>query len=246
MRVLIYVEGPADRAALERLLRSVTREAHAQGVGIRFLPLEGKARVLRLGPLKAAEHLAEHPDDWVFVLPDLYPMGVFEGPEAHGSSPQLQELLMRRFRERAAERRLGAAAMDHFRAHCLKHDLEVLLLASPDALKQRLKTSDAMRGGWRKPVEEQNDDQPPKRVVEALFRKYVKRDYVDTTDAPWVLERASLDDVIAACPQCFAPFVDELRRILRGESVGDLSTSRLRQGNRPAARRRRKPPPRRR
>jgi len=65
----------------------------------------------------------------------------------------------------------------------------------------------------------QNDDQPPKRVIEALFKKYRhKPDYIETVDAPWILERASLDTVLARCSQCFAPFVNELRQII--ESAG--------------------------
>lgn len=51
-----------------------------------------------------------------------------------------------------------------------------------------------------------------KRVVEDLFNRYRKKPgYVDTTDAPWILERASLDAVEQACPQRFAPFVADLR-----------------------------------
>ena len=93
-------------------------------------------------------------------------------------------------------------------------DLEGLLLAAPDALKQRLRTTDALNDHWRKPVEDQNDDKPPKRVVEALFNKYRKKPrYSDTTDAPWILQRAQLDAIVAACPQCFAPFVAELKTL---------------------------------
>jgi hypothetical protein len=65
-------------------------------------------------------------------------------------------------------------------------------------------------------VEEQNDEHPPKSVVEGLFRRYrPKPGYVDTIDAPWILERAELSAIEKACPQCFAPFVADLRRVLR-------------------------------
>jgi hypothetical protein len=99
---------------------------------------------------------------------------------------------------------------------CLKHDLEALLLAAPAVLRDRLKTTDALLG-WRRPVEDQNDDKPPKRIVEDLFRKYRRKgEYVDTVDAVWILERANLEDVVTACQQHFAPFVRELRALAEG------------------------------
>jgi hypothetical protein len=70
-------------------------------------------------------------------------------------------------------------------------------------------------------VEEQNDERPPKRVVEALFRQYRKSpDYVDTADSVWILERAPLAHVEAACPECFAPFVRELRALSESRDPG--------------------------
>lgn len=220
MNVLVYVEGPADRNALEQLLQPIVSEGQKRRVGISFSPLAGKSPVLNDSPRKAADHLAEHPDDWVFALPDLYPMAPYDdGPNAHRSFAELDALLRKRFLARAEKVGLRAAAQDHFRVYCLKHDLEVLLLAAPDALRQRLKTKDALRGRWRTPIEDQNDRAPPKRVIEALFEKYQRRKYVDTTDAPWILARASLDAVVKACPQQFAPFVAELRKIVHAGTL---------------------------
>jgi hypothetical protein len=215
MNVLVYVEGPADRNALERLLEPIVSEGQNRRVGIRLVPLAGKGPVLKDSPRKAADHLAEHPDDWVFALPDLYPMSVYDGTDnAHQSFIELEQLLMKRFLARANKVGVADAARARFRVHCLKYDLEVLLLAASDALRQRLGTKEALRGRWRNPVEDQNDQTPPKRIVEELFAKYQRRKYIDTTDASWILGRASLEAVVAACPQQFAPFVAELRRIV--------------------------------
>lgn len=219
-KVLVYVEGPADRAALEKLLAPVVSEGQRRGVGIRLVPLAGKSHVLDDSPRKAADHLAENPGDWVFALPDLYPMSVYDGTRnAHRSFNELAQLLEDRFLARASKVGVDDAARSHFRVHCLKHDLEVLLLAAPDELRQRLGTREALRGGWRNPVEEQNDQKPPKRVIEALFEKHQRRKYIETADAPWILGRASLDAVVAACSQRFGPFVEELRQIARTGSL---------------------------
>lgn len=221
MKVLVYVEGPSDRDALRGLLRSVLAEGQRRRVGIQFLPLGDKAKILDTSAGKAARYLAEHPEDWVVALPDLYPMAHYDGtPNEHRSFADLERLLTERFAQAARKYRVTRQAQDHFRVHCLKHDLEVLLLASPDQLRQRLGTDHAL-GQWRLPVENQNDQQPPKRVVEALFKKYrPKPGYVETVDAPWILERASLEAVVASCPQNIAPFVADLQRIIATGGAG--------------------------
>lgn len=215
MKVLVYVEGPSDRDALRGLLRSVLAEGQRRRVGIQFIPLGDKAKILDTSAGKAARHLAEHPEDWVVALPDLYPMAQYdETPNEHRSFADLERLLTERFTREARRHRVTVQAQAHFRVHCLKHDLEVLLLACPDQLRQRLGTDHAL-GQWRSPVEDQNDQQPPKRIVEALFKKYRPKGYVETVDAPWILERASLEAIIAKCPQRIAPFVAELQRIVQ-------------------------------
>jgi hypothetical protein len=158
MKVLVYVEGPADQNALDKLLEPIVSEGRSRGVGIRLIPLRGKGHVLDNSPRKAADHLSEHPGDWVFALPDLYPMSAYDGTRnAHQSFTELEQLLVNRFIARANKVRVTDAARTHFRVHCLKYDLEVLLLAASDALRQRLGTNEALRGRWRNPVEDQND-----------------------------------------------------------------------------------------
>lgn len=215
MRILVYVEGPADRDGLSALLRPVIESGRARGVGIRFLPLHSKDAVLDRVPRTAADHLADHPEDVVIALPDRYPMARYATVNTHSSFRELETLLRSRLEARAEKLGLPAEAHERFRVHCLKHDLEVLLLAAPEPLRHRLGTSDQLKKAWRKPVEDQDDDHPPKRVVEALFKKYRKKPgYVDTTDAPWILERADLESIETACPQQFRPFAQELRRLV--------------------------------
>lgn len=219
MKVLVYVEGPGDRAALEALLSSVIAIGQGNGVGIRFLPQGGKHAVLNDVPRKAAGHIHDRPEDWVFAAPDLYPMSAFDGtPNEHRSFNDLRNLLWHRFLQCAQELGLPPDVHRHFRIHCLKYDLEVLLLASRDALRERLGTGHLLQNRWRNPVEDQDDGRPPKHIVEELFEQYRRRPgYNPTIDAPWILRRSPLDDVVNACPQRFAPFVNELRAIATGE-----------------------------
>jgi hypothetical protein len=52
---------------------------------------------------------------------------------------------------------------------------------------------------------------PGDLTVTIQYRKKPK--YTDTVDAPWILERAPLEAVVAVCPQRFKPFVDELKTL---------------------------------
>lgn len=68
----------------------------------------------------------------------------------------------------------------------------MLLLAAKVQLREVLGTKDKL-GKWREPVEDQDLQEPPKRVVEKLFRSKTrkKRSYRDTTDAPAVLKQVT-------------------------------------------------------
>jgi Domain of unknown function (DUF4276) len=218
LKVVVYVEGPSDQKALESLLKPVIDRGRSNGIGISFSPQGGKAPILHKVPARAADILKQSHGDWVFALPDLYPMASYDTtPHPHRSFAELVALLEGRFMSRADKIDLPQEVRRHFRVHCLKHDLEALLLAAPDELRERLKTKDSLRGRFRTPVEDQNDDKPPKYVVAELFRKYRRKpDYIDTVDAVWILGRASLPAIEAACPQRFAPFVRELRALADG------------------------------
>jgi hypothetical protein len=211
----VYVEGPSDKYALPALLRPVVESGAQKRIGLQFIPTSGKELLLNSVPRKAADHLSENPTDWVFALPDLYPMSHYRGtPNQHHSLPDLQKLLYGKFKGYADKLELSKDVRERFLVHCLKHDLETFLLAAVAPLRKRLGTSDHLSGAWKLPVEDQNDSKPPKRIVESLFSKYRKRNYQDTVDAPWILERTSLEEVVGACPQCLGPLVQELRSLI--------------------------------
>lgn len=194
MKVWVFVEGESDRLALNALWGNWRNALRDKGWGLQVLPLDTKDKFLRkVGP-RAAEKLKADADDLVVGLPDYYPNAPYADSDLkHETVEQLQAL-----QAGAVDRALVAIyslqgenlrrALDRFRPSVLKHDMEMLLLAAKEQLRKVLGTREHL-GKWKIPVEEQDQQNPPKRIVEELFRtkSQKKRSYRETIHAPAVL-----------------------------------------------------------
>ena len=76
MKVIVYVEGPSDKLALEALLEPLIRRAAQNGCLLSFVPQNGKRPLLTKAPRKAVNILRNDRSAFVIVLPDLYPQGM--------------------------------------------------------------------------------------------------------------------------------------------------------------------------
>lgn len=101
------------------------------------------------------------------------------------------------------------------------HDIEVLLLSAGKALGAALGVKGGLKPTWRQPAEDQNDDKPPKYVVNELFLKHRKRAYNEIQDAPKVLRGVTGDELATACEKGFGPFWTELSSIIRTGRLPD-------------------------
>jgi hypothetical protein len=210
MRVCIYVEGPSDKAAMEALLRPLIEQQRQAGISIDFFETpagDRKTSVLTKIPQKAVSILANDPAAIVVALPDLYP-----GNKAfpHQTVAELTVGIQRNFEMALLSKGLAddVRIQERFKVFCFKHDLEALLLAAQRALAHRLGIK-SIAVTWRIPVEDQNQDNPPKRIVESLFTERGKR-YRDTVDASIILGACQYQEIADRCPQCFRPFVEFL------------------------------------
>ena len=203
MKVWIFVEGRSDVRALEALLSGWRRKLRERGRGIQLIPLDNKPKFLRKIGSRAMEKLINDPGDLVVGLPDLYPNRGIADNYKHGNLEELQVLqtrLVRRELERTGMSRSDVEShIARFQANAMKHDMEVLLLAATGQLQSRLKMPNSP-GGWRQPPEEQNQDRPPKRIVEGLFQRHLKRSYRENTDSDAILRNADLHDIAEQCP----------------------------------------------
>jgi len=210
MRVVVYVEGPSDRAAMLALLDPLLKQKRQGGVSIDFFESpEGdkKASVLTKVPKRAAAIIRNDPSALVVAMPDLYPKNkVFR----HETFEEMKAGLLKNFDDalQSKGRKTDAWLRERFKVFCFKYDLEALILAAEEALKDRLGVT-ALARRWRVPVEDQNHDCPPKRIVQELFEKCGKR-YQGTVDAPLILGASRYQEIADRCPQCFKPFVQFL------------------------------------
>ncbi|WP_022835892.1 DUF4276 family protein [Salisaeta longa] len=212
MNVIVYVEGPSDANAMEALLAPLIKEKLRRGIHIKFFGAptgHKKKSVLLKVPVRAVNILRNRPKARVVALPDLYP------PNAgfpHETVEELREGMQETFRAHVQEKGLQDARLgQRFEAFCFKHDLEALVLAAENSLGARLGT-DSLPVSWQTPVEDQNHDKPPKRIVEELFEAHGTR-YRGAIDAPLILSRARYEDIVEQCPQGFGPFVEFLERL---------------------------------
>ncbi len=197
MKAYVFVEGPSDVEGLKALWQSWLLRLRPSGHGIAVFSLKDKSNYLKKFGERAAERLVANPDDVVVGLPDLYPVTPFDPTEyQHRNLEELKQLQRKAVikslqkTQNCSKSTAEGIAGQRLYTSALKYDFEMLLLAAKEALRLALGTSEAL-GNWKEPVEDQNFEHPPKRVVEELFlsKSSTRRAYRDTKDAPSVLRR---------------------------------------------------------
>ena len=207
MKVWIFVEGRSDVQALSALWSDWQQRLGKKGWGIQLIPLEGKSKYFRKIGARATEKLVNNACDLVVGLPDLYPnRGYANTQYKHNNLKELRAVQTRLVKQQMGRRTDINSYMARFYASALKHDLEVLLLAATSQLQSRLKMS-SKPSGWRQPPEDQNQNRPPKRIVEALFLRRLNRAYRENADSAAILRDADLRQVAQQCPT-FSAMID--------------------------------------
>jgi len=210
-QLIVYVEGESDRLALTTLLEPLIDKKNSEGIAIEFASVgqsgnmsNNKKALLVKYPRKAYQIIRNNRESAVVLLPDLYPYNV---GVPHVNHSQLRDGVMYSFAALLSEHENELRS--RFEVFCFKHDLEVLLLAAIDQLQEYLGMN--IRRTWSEEVEEQDDNNPPKKIIQSLFHKAKKRYGVGT--AAEILRKAPLEDIRAKCPQSFAPFLEYIEKL---------------------------------
>lgn len=204
--VLVYVEGPSDVEGLKILFDQLIADKARSGVSIEFYPSHGKKNLLNRVLKKSLDIVLHREDVDVVLMPDLYPQNMgFE----HETKQELFDGIEKRLRQTLEQKASGdLRVLDRIQTFCFKHDFECLILAASKQLRVHLNTQN-LRVSWTDPVEDQNHNHPPKRIVEQIFESCGEK-YVATEDAFDILANADYQTLAASCPQSFKPFVDYL------------------------------------
>jgi phenylpyruvate tautomerase PptA (4-oxalocrotonate tautomerase family) len=218
MKVEIYVEGTSDKYAMEALLSHLIEEKLQQGIRIEFFPVKesnndrggnAKKDLLTKTPTKAVDIIRNNPTTIVVIMPDLYPQNVgFD----HETVQELENGILDNFNQVLQSKRItDNRLIERLRVFCFKHDLEALILAAESQLISVLGVN-SLTVTWTRPVEDQNQNVPPKNIVEGIFVKCGKK-YKGTVDAPRILGSARYQDIAEQCPQAFGLFIEFLENI---------------------------------
>jgi hypothetical protein len=206
VNVSLYVEGRSDKIGLETLFEQLILSKAEKGIRIQFFDTacgDRKNWLLREGPIKAVQILSNDPMHHVGIIPDLYPPNrIYK----HETGAELLDGLRAGVRNACARKGRDPRIIDRFHPFFFKHDFEVLLLASPDALAAHLGAE--IEVTWKEPPEDQNHNVCPKQVIERLFQKHGKR--YGLTDVPAILKRVDYTALRDVCPQSFAPLANFL------------------------------------
>lgn len=197
---------------MESLLKPLTERKSKEEVAIQFFEApEGdrKASIIRKVPIRAV-NILQNPYAIVAAMPDLYPLNK-EVP--HQNVSELTAAIHAEFNQALKRKGLEVDRryQDRFKVFCFKYELEALVLAAERALAKRLDLKE-LHITWRKPVEDQNNDNPPKHVINDLSNQHGKH-FVETVDVPVMLAASDYHEIADACPQCFKPFVEFLENL---------------------------------
>jgi len=210
-KIIVYVEGPSDKLAMEKLLASLIQRLNEKGISLCFISLEGKKNLINKTPAKALNIIRNDPYAIVIAYPDLYPTNL---GFPHITYDDLKTGLQNKFVAIMNEKNIkDDRLLKRFKINCFKYDLEVLLLASKKELETRLGVN-KIKTIWNIPEEDQNHKIPPKRIIEKLFNDYGKK-YKDTIDAPQILQNANYKQLASQCNQRFGKFIDFLESYLK-------------------------------
>lgn len=218
MTVIIYIEGRSDKNAMEALLVNLIHKKSEEGVSIEFFPIKGgnndrggdaKKDLLLKAPIKAVNILCNNPNSIAIILPDLYPKN--KG-FTHETFQQLEAGIMKNFSQALQKKGIQDERFkERFKVFCFKYEMEAWILAAESALGGKLGVT-SLAVTWTIPVEDQNHDRPPSKIVEQLFQDY-DQTYDKRVDPQLILRNTSYQEIADKCPQCFQPFVEFIEGI---------------------------------
>ena len=212
MKFLLFVEGHTEKKSLPDFLKRWLDPQLSQKVGIKIVRFDGWNDYVRHTPRKAQLYL-NGPDgaDIIAVigLLDLY------GPTFY---PDSKTTAKERYDWAKADLE-GKVGHQKFRQHFAVHECEAWLLSHPDGFPDAVKR--ALPGKCAQP-ESVNFNEPPKKLLQKLYRDKLRGSYKEVTDGAELF--AELDPIVAygKCPR-LREMLNEMLSLARAAGLGGVA-----------------------
>ncbi len=189
MSFVLIVEGDTERAVLPPFFKRWLDPQLKKPIKIQATILPGYAEFQKSLAAKARTYLSD-PNNRnltaVIGLLDLYGPPY---PTARRTIEDKQAWLV--------ERCSKSVNNPRFRMFVAVHDLEAWLLADPSIFPQAV--CRALQSTSLEP-EQVDDSSPPAKLLDALYKQYVRRAYRKTTDGPQLFKKLDPENAANVCP----------------------------------------------
>lgn len=191
MKIVLFVEGHTEHQAVAAFFKRWLDPRLRTPVGVQTVRFDGWAEMVRDTPQKAKMYLNAPKGDVlaVIALLDLYGLQL-PYPAALDSVAERIAWATEHLEHKVGEGR--------FRQFFAVHETEAWLLSEPRLFPAEIAKS--LKGKAEKP-ETVNQDEPPAKLLERLYRSSMGRGYKKVTEARNLFPALSPDAAYAKCPQ---------------------------------------------
>jgi Domain of unknown function (DUF4276) len=199
MKFVVFVEGYTEKKALPDFLKRWLDPRLSERVGIQIVRFDGWAEYVKDVPKKALLHLNGPKQADIIALiglldlygPTFYPAGKRTADERYAWAKADIE---------------GKVSHPKFRHHFAVHECEAWLLSAPDGFPADVKR--ALPGRCAQP-EQVNFSEPPKKLLERLYRDKTGGTYKQVTHGAELFGELDPEVAYAKCPYLRA-LLDEM------------------------------------
>jgi hypothetical protein len=207
MRFVLFVEGHTEKKSLPEFLKRWLDPRLSEPVKIKVVKFGGCGDYVKEMPKRALSHLNGPGHEEIIAaigLLDLY------GPTFYpGSKTTANE------RYKWAKKELETK-VDHpkFRQHFAVHECEAWLLSDPDVLPSEV--SKKVPG---RPPEEVNFNEPPKKLLQKLYRERLQTTYKEVTAGAELFAKLNPEVAHRKCPRLRA-MLEEMLSLAKAAGLG--------------------------
>ena len=199
MKFVMFVEGYTEKKAIAAFLKRWLDPRLSQPVGLQIVRFDGWAEMVKDMANKTRLHLQGPKQEQVIAvvaLLDLYGPTFYPG-NLNGADERYIW---------AAQDLTRKVGQDRFRMYFAMHEVEAWLLSRPELFPHEIASK--FPGTVEHP-ETVNFDTPPSKLLDRLYKQYLKRDYDKVTNGYDFFRKLDPNVAYQKCPH-FAAMLDDM------------------------------------